>query len=86
LQAAVRRACQAGALFVAAAGNDARQMVDANRVGAYPAAFAGQPGMECVIAVASTDQTGALSSFSNFGSQTQIAAPGQLLQLPVCFV
>jgi subtilisin family serine protease len=61
-----------------AAGNDGRPMVNADGTGAYPAAFAGQSGFECVIAVAAIDLTGALSSFSNYGPKTQIAAPGEL--------
>jgi subtilisin family serine protease len=67
---AITAASDAGILFVAAAGNNARNN-DTNPF--YPAGYKAPN----VISVASTDSSGALSSFSNFGSQSvHIAAPG----------
>ena len=67
---AISAASDAGILFVAAAGNNARNN---DSYLFYPASYKAPN----VIAVASTDSTGALSSFSNFGSQSvHIAAPG----------
>src|SRR3954454_15789865 len=72
LTAAVKAAAAAGALVVASAGNDSR---DIDRRPNYPAAIPA----ENLIAVASTDpDTGrGISEFSNFGrSAVQVAAPG----------
>jgi thermitase len=74
LRNAVQEAIAKGVIVVASAGNSG-----ANFVG-FPAAYPN------VIAVAATDRQGALASYSNFGSQTLVAAPGgdfsdeQLLQ------
>ena len=67
---AINRAAEEGILFVAAAGNRARN----NDISpSYPASFAAKN----IISVASIDQTGNLSSFSNYGkSSVHIAAPG----------
>ena len=64
LQAAVDYAYQRGALLVAAAGNDGGAVL-------YPAAC------ERVMAVAATDPDDARPSFSNYGPQVDIAAPGE---------
>ncbi|MEP7360890.1 MAG: S8 family serine peptidase [Chloroflexota bacterium] len=81
LQAAIKRAGDAGMLFVAAAGNDSAN----NDAGsAFPSNLTctehadGTPrGYDCVIAVAAIDKFGALSSFSNYGATTvELGAPG----------
>jgi len=63
LCAAVARAGAAGALVVAAAGNAGAAVF-------YPAACAG------ALAVAATDQVDGHPSFSNFGPEVDLAAPG----------
>ncbi|MFM6276998.1 MAG: S8 family serine peptidase, partial [Dolichospermum sp.] len=57
---AINAAGQAGALFIAAAGNSG-QNADINPM--YPAAY----NLPNIISVASTTRTDALSSFSNYG-------------------
>jgi thermitase len=64
LEDAINAAWGAGVVVVAAAGNDSSSGIF------YPA-----DSPNC-IAVAATDATGALASFSNYGSQVDIAAPG----------
>ncbi len=64
LQSAVTRADRAGALLVAAAGNDASSRPD------YPAAFS------VCLSVAATTATGRPASFTNYGRTVDIAAPG----------
>nr|BAA10958.1 serine protease halolysin R4 [Haloferax mediterranei ATCC 33500] len=61
---AVSYATQQGSLVVAAAGNDGRQSVS------YPAAYS-----ECV-AVSALDPDETLASYSNYGSEIDLAAPG----------
>jgi len=65
---AVMHAREKNTLFVAAAGNNG--LNDA----VYPASLS--LSVDSVISVASIEQTGALSSFSNFGRGVDIAAPG----------
>jgi len=73
---AIGRAAQKDILFIAAAGNAAANNdVQAN----YPANYStiGAAGYEAVVSVASLTDTGARSSFSNYGANTvDIAAPG----------
>jgi thermitase len=70
LREAILRANAAGALFVAAAGNDGANL-DNNPH--YPASY-DTPNM---LAVAAIDNNGRLASFSNYGRRsTHIAAPG----------
>jgi len=70
LQDAIGRANNAGILFVAAAGNST---LNCETSACYPAEY---PNAN-VIAVASITNTGAISSFSNFGSTTvDLGAPG----------
>jgi len=64
LQNSVNGAWNNGLLIVAAAGND-----NSSAVG-FPAGYAN------VMSVASTDSSGVRSSFSNYGSTVDIAAPG----------
>jgi len=61
---AVKAAIDRGIVVVAAAGNDGNNNI------LYPSAYPG------VICVASTDMNGMRSSFSNYGPQITIAAPG----------
>ena len=68
LQAAIDYAWAAGAVLVAATGNDG---VPADT---YPAGDRG------VIGVAATDQTDALAGFSNYGAAAFMAAPGVDIQ------
>ena len=70
LQDAIERANAANILFVAAAGNDRRNI---DRFASYPACY---PNAN-IITVAAIDSTGALASFSNYGAKTvDIGAPG----------
>ena len=70
LQDAIERANTADILFVAAAGNSA---ADCDVSSCYPAKYSNAN----VIAVASITNTGAMSSFSNYGAATiDIGAPG----------
>ncbi|MBM4431772.1 MAG: hypothetical protein FJ026_15720 [Chloroflexi bacterium] len=64
LGAAVRNAYNAGALLVAATGNNGSSSVS------YPAAYAE------VLAVAATDYNDRWPSYSNWGPQVDLAAPG----------
>lgn len=76
LNEAIGRAAQKDILFIAAAGNSARN----NDVQAtYPANYTTTAiaGYEAVVSVASLTNTGGLSSFSNYGAtMVDIAAPG----------
>jgi len=64
---AVKRAQDAGIVFVAAAGNQGRNTANSPY---YPGSYDG------VISVASSNQKDQLSSYSNYGSNVTIAAPG----------
>jgi subtilisin family serine protease len=68
--AAIRKANDAGILFVVAAGNDSNN----NDLGLdYPSSYA----VDNIISVAAVDRDGQLASFSNYGPKTvHIAAPG----------
>lgn len=70
LEDAIKRAKDAGILFVAAAGNDS---ANNDSQPTYPASY----NVDNVIAVAAVDSTGALARFSNYGKNSvDIAAPG----------
>lgn len=70
---ALRRANQAGIVFVAAAGNNAS---DNDVEGIYPAGYP----VPNVISVAALDANGQLAGFSNFGAETvDVAAPGDFV-------
>lgn len=70
LKQAIQRAEQAGVLFVAAAGNEARNN---DSTASYPANYE----VDNVISVAAIDNNGQLANFSNYGkSKVHIAAPG----------
>jgi regulation of enolase protein 1 (concanavalin A-like superfamily) len=71
IESMVARTNEAGVLFVASAGNDARN----NDVEpTYPASF----NLPNIIAVAATGQNDELSSFSSYGSTTvHVGAPGE---------
>ena len=64
MKTACETAVEKGILVVAAAGNDG------TRVNNYPAAY------DCVIGVASLDEDGQPSYFSNYGDNVFVAAPG----------
>ncbi|CCI12466.1 Similar to tr/Q12JK6/Q12JK6_SHEDO Peptidase S8 and S53 [Microcystis aeruginosa PCC 9806] len=67
---AINAAGQAGALFIAAAGNSSAN-ADINPM--YPAAY----NLDNIVSVASTTRTDALSSFSNYGlNSVDLGAPG----------
>ena len=87
LHDAVLRAAKAGILFVAAAGNGDQygRALNNDAVASYPSNYdttrststESAAGYDAVIAVAAIDETGALGTFSNFGSRTvHIGAPG----------
>jgi subtilisin family serine protease len=67
LAEAVQESVSAGALIIAAAGNDAT-----DQVRRFPAGFASQG----LISVASVNNLDIVSPFSNFGESISIAAPG----------
>nr|NCR73594.1 S8 family serine peptidase [Microcystis aeruginosa LG13-12] len=67
---AINAAGQAGALFIAAAGNDAK---NTDTSPSYPASY----NLANIISVASTTRTDSLSSFSNYGlTSVDLGAPG----------
>ena len=67
---AIKRARDAGIIFVAAAGNDSQEISDLPE---YPAAYA----LDNIVAVASTTRQDQLASYSTFGSGlVELAAPG----------
>jgi subtilisin family serine protease len=68
LQSAITQFKNAGGVFVAAAGNESSNNAITP---AYPANYAG------VISVGASTRTDTLASFSNFGTNVQIVAPGQ---------
>ena len=71
LEDVIRKAGEAGILFVAASGNSS---VDTDRSPHYPSSY----NLPNVISVAALDRNDALTSFSNFGAKTvHIAAPGK---------
>jgi subtilisin family serine protease len=71
LEAAIRRAYEAGILFVAAAGNSS---VNNDRMPHYPSSYA----VGNVVAVAALDRRDQLASFSNYGAKSvHIGAPGK---------
>lgn len=67
-EAMVNQIAAAGKLFVCAAGNDGTTDND------YPAAFS------ATLSVGSTNKSDGRSSFSNYGSYVDVAAPGQQLK------
>lgn len=70
LRDAIGRAASAGHLFVAAAGNDGRDLESAP---SYPAAYTNSN----IVSVAATDHADRLATFSNYGSTSvDLAAPG----------
>jgi len=72
LEDACRYAHDKGAVIVAAAGNDGLEGV------LYPAAYD-----ETVLAVTASDYADAIASFSNFGPEIDVAAPGDWILGPV---
>ncbi|MFV0607225.1 MAG: S8 family peptidase [Niabella sp.] len=71
LKNAIRRASRAGIMFIAAAGNNAR---DNDVYPFYPSNY----NLANMISVSSINSSGGLSYFSNYGSRTvDIAAPGE---------
>ncbi len=68
LQSAITQYQNAGGIFVAAAGNENSNNVT---VPSYPANYPG------VISVGASTRSDTLASFSNFGTNVQIVAPGQ---------
>lgn len=70
LQDAVKRSSDAGAIFIAAAGNDGSNN---DSTPSYPASF----DVPNIVAVAAIDNRGEMASFSNYGKKTvHVAAPG----------
>ncbi len=69
LQSAIQRFQSAGGIFVAAAGNEAANNA---AVPSYPANYP----LTNVISVAASTAVDALASFSNYGTNVDIAAPG----------
>jgi subtilisin family serine protease len=73
LRKAIEYAGEKGAIFVAAAGNESRDL-DNNSDPMYPG---GYTGLTNLVVVASSDKTGSMSYFSNFGpTHVAVAAPG----------
>lgn len=68
-RAAIAEAITAGALVVAAAGNDS---IDLNTLPSYPVCY------DSVLGVGATDPSDSLASFSNYGTDcVDVGAPGQ---------
>jgi hypothetical protein len=80
LEAAVNRGGNAGILFIAAAGNEGKDLDSQN---SFPGILNCQSPVrdfDCVVTVASIGPQGQLSSFSNFGKErVDIAAPGEAI-------
>ena len=80
LQAAIRRAQEAGVIIVAAAGNEqvTGEGYNIDKTPVYPACYDGDLiGENMVIGVVATDALDQKTSFSSYGSQcVDIAAPG----------
>ncbi len=70
LQTAVTNAYNAGLVVVGAAGNNAGDADTSDDSVMYPGAYAN------AIAVGATDSTDTIASFSNYGPQIDVAAPG----------
>ena len=68
LQSAITQYLQAGGIFVAAAGNESSNNATTP---SYPANYAG------IISVGASTRNDTLASFSNFGTNVPIVAPGQ---------
>ena len=67
----IKRACDKGVLFVAAAGNESN---DNDASPSYPASY----DLPCVVSVAAMNNVEELSYFSNFGKKSvHLAAPGE---------
>ncbi len=64
MEAAINNAYAAGVVVVAASGNDGKRAIS------YPAKYTG------AIAVGATDQNRNLASFSNYGPEQEVVAPG----------
>ncbi|MEK6627602.1 MAG: S8 family serine peptidase, partial [Bdellovibrionota bacterium] len=70
LMDAIKRSNEAGAIFIAAAGNDRK---DNDKNPAYPASYE----VPNIVSVAAIDNQGAKATFSNFGKRSvHIGAPG----------
>ncbi len=69
VQSAISRFQSAGGIFVAAAGNDSS---DNGRTPSFPANY----NLSHIISVAASTSANTLASFSNYGSNVDIAAPG----------
>jgi len=65
LEQALKRAAQHGVIVVGIAGNDGKSQVS------YPGRYSS------VLAVSATDRSDHLASFSNYGSDVDVAAPGE---------
>lgn len=81
LNDAIRRGGDAGIIFVAAAGNDSQDLQMRNDFPAVYNCNTSVRAFDCMITVAATTSTGALASFSNYGSvRVDIGAPGTNIQ------
>ena len=72
-QAAVDDAHAAGAVLIAAAGNEA-----------LPASTSMPANCNHVMAIASHDLTGEISYFSNYGDKVDLSAPGEVIYFATC--
>lgn len=69
----IEKFINSGGLFIAAAGNDGRNMESSSSNKFYPAAY----DLDGIVSVASTNNRDELDGFSNFGSQSvDLGAPG----------
>ena len=71
LSEAVRYANSQGVFVTVTAGNDNRSELN------FPGRIASERSLEFVISVTSVDRRDSKSSFSNYGSEAEIAAPGE---------
>ena len=73
---AIHKAMDKGVLVTASAGNDNQEKIT------YPAAQAGTPAFQASISVGSVNLQDQKSSFSNYGHQLEIVAPGENVYAP----
>lgn len=74
----LERAYSAGAVVVAAAGNEENHGQDLDVLPSYPVCYYGQEGQNIVLGVAALDKDDKKTSYSNYGSKcVDISAPGK---------
>lgn len=70
INTAIKSACNAGMLFVVAAGNAGKLM--SNDATAWPGRLGANPEYPCVLTVAASTSSGGRASFSNYGNEVRV--------------